>query len=106
MDGEGSIGGTQRNGRKRAARAMGGSGGSTKKKSTGPAVDVARIYHGLVKAMFLNYKAAHPFLARLDFINMSDDMIEDIFVSKRARKRQLKVLTFPPRHCQRTVGQI
>ena len=42
----------------------------------------------------------------IDSINMSDDMMEDIFVSKRARERLLKGLTFPPQHCRRTVGQI
>ena len=68
---------------------------SIRKKSTGPAVDATELCHSLVKDMMAHHKALHPFLASLDFINMSDDMINDIFVSKRARDRQLKVLVSP-----------
>ena len=45
------------------------------------------------------------FMTCLDFVNMSDNNLDILFVGDRARSRQ-RVLLYPPKHHRRTAKQI
>jgi len=88
--------GTRRSGRKRSSR---GQSVAAKKRSTGPLVDATRIDIESIRSVINSKqrgKSSSTFLSFLDFVNVSDQDIEYLFVSDYIRK-QSKALIFPPR---------
>ena len=71
-----------------------------KRESTGPPVDASKILRDRIKSEIGNQKKS-IYLNALDFVNVSDDDIEFLFVTDRIRKRHKEGLFLPPlSHCR------